>query len=43
MTLLLGNLEHLLNHKYQLFLYIRLQGVTVTSRDLYQFREERER
>ena len=43
MTLLLGNLEHLLNHKYQLFLYMRLQGVTVTSRDLYQFREERER
>jgi len=43
MTLLLGNLEHLLNHKYQLFLYVKLQGLPVTSRDLYRFREKRER
>jgi hypothetical protein len=39
MTLLLGNLEHLLNHKYQLFLYIKL-GRTGDLRDLYQFRGE---
>ncbi len=38
MTLLLGNLEHLLNHKYQLFLYLKLAGVTVSSRDIYRFR-----
>jgi len=37
-TLLLGNLEHLLNHKYQLFFYLKLLGVDVGSRDLYQFR-----
>jgi hypothetical protein len=38
MTLLLGNLEHLLNHKYQLFLYLKLAGVPASSRDLYKFR-----
>jgi DinB superfamily len=38
LTLLLGNLEHLLNHKYQLFLYLKLTGVPVTSRDIYRFR-----
>jgi hypothetical protein len=37
-TLLLGNLEHLLNHKYQLFLYLKLAGVAVTSQDIYRFR-----
>jgi len=37
-TLLLGNLEHLLNHKYQLFLYLKLAGVAVGSPDLYRFR-----
>jgi hypothetical protein len=37
-TLLLGNLEHLLNHKYQLFLYLKLAGVAVSSRDIYRFR-----
>ena len=37
-TLLIGNLEHLLNHKYQLFFYLKLLGVNVGSRDLYQFR-----
>jgi hypothetical protein len=37
-TLLLGNLEHLLNHKYQLFLYLKLAGVAVNSRDVYRFR-----
>jgi|SRR5580658_439668 uncharacterized damage-inducible protein DinB len=39
-TLLLGNLEHLLNHKYQLFLYLKLLGVPVRSSDLYRFRGE---
>jgi hypothetical protein len=38
MTLLLGNLEHLLNHKYQVFLYLKLAGVAVGSRDVYRFR-----
>jgi hypothetical protein len=39
LTLLLGNFEHLTNHKYQLFLHLKLAGVPVTSRDLYQFRD----
>jgi hypothetical protein len=38
LTLLLGNLEHLVNHKHQLFIYLKLQGVPVESRDLYRFR-----
>jgi hypothetical protein len=38
MTLLLGNLEHLINHKHQLFTYLRLMNVPVESRDLYRFR-----
>jgi hypothetical protein len=37
-TLLIGNLEHLLNHKYQLFFYLKLIGVPVGSGDLYRFR-----
>lgn len=37
-TLLLGNLEHLINHKYQLFFYLKLYGVPVTSRDIYHWR-----
>ena len=40
LTLLLGNLEHLVNHKMELFFYLRLAGVKVTSRDLYRFRGE---
>ena len=39
LTLLLGNLEHLINHKHQLFTYLKLLGAGVTSRDLYRFRE----
>jgi len=39
-TLLLGNLEHLINHKYQLFFYLKSMGVPVSTRDLYRFREE---
>jgi hypothetical protein len=38
MSLLLGNLEHLVNHKYQLFFYLKLLGVRVASADLYQFK-----
>lgn len=38
LTLLLGNLEHLMNHKYQLFLYLRMLGVPVATRDLYRLR-----
>src|ERR1035438_1707203 len=40
LTLLLGNLEHLINHKHQLFTYLRMMGVVVDSRDLYRFRGE---
>jgi hypothetical protein len=39
-TLLLGNLEHLINHKHQLFTYLKLMGESVSSRDLYRFRGE---
>jgi hypothetical protein len=39
LTLMLGNLEHLVNHKHQLFTYLKLLGVSVASRDLYRFRE----
>jgi hypothetical protein len=38
LTLFLGNLEHLVNHKHQLFMYLQLMGVQVKSVDLYQFR-----
>jgi hypothetical protein len=36
LTLLLGNLEHLINHKYQLFFYLKMLGVAVGTSDLYQ-------
>jgi hypothetical protein len=39
LTLLLGNLEHLINHKHQLFTYLKLLGVGVTTQDLYCFRK----
>jgi hypothetical protein len=38
LTLLLGNLEHFINHKQQLFFYLRMMGVAVKTPDLYQFR-----
>jgi hypothetical protein len=38
LTLLLGNLEHSINHKHQLFMYLQLMGVPVKTPDLYQFR-----
>jgi hypothetical protein len=38
LTILLGNLEHFINHKYQLFFYLKLLGVPVSTSDLYQIR-----
>jgi hypothetical protein len=38
LTLLLGNLEHLINHKHQLFFYLKLLGVAVGTPDLYRLR-----
>ncbi len=38
LTLLLNNLEHLINHKYQLFFYLKLLGVKVGTEDIYHFR-----
>jgi len=40
LTLLLGNLEHLVNHKHQLFTYLQQMGVKVGTRDLYRFHGE---
>jgi hypothetical protein len=40
LTLLLGNLEHLVNHKHELFMYAKFIGVPLVSRDLYRFRTE---
>lgn len=39
LTLILGNLEHLINHKHELFARLKLMGVAVGTRDLYRFRE----
>jgi uncharacterized damage-inducible protein DinB len=38
LTLFLGNLEHLINHKHQLFAYLKQMGVPVATPDLYQLR-----
>ena len=38
LTLFLGNLEHLINHKHQLFTYLKQMGVAISTRDLYRFR-----
>lgn len=38
LTILLGNFEHLTNHKYQLFFYLKLLGVSVKTPELYHFR-----
>lgn len=38
-TILLGNLEHLINHKFQLFFYLKLLGIDVTTVDLYRIRQ----
>ena len=38
LTLLLGNLEHLVSHKHQLFTYLKLSGAAVGTADLYRLR-----
>jgi hypothetical protein len=38
LTLLLGNLEHLINHKHQLFVYLRMLPVSIGTSDLYCLR-----
>jgi hypothetical protein len=37
LNLLLINFEHLASHKYQLFIYLRMLGLHVSSPDLYHF------
>lgn len=37
-TLILGNLEHITNHKHELFTHLKLMGVPVSTRDLYHMR-----
>jgi hypothetical protein len=39
LTVLLGNLEHLINHKRQLFDFLKRMGVKVGTGDLYRIRE----
>jgi hypothetical protein len=39
LTLLLGNLEHLINHKRQLFEFLKRMDVKVGTADLYRLRE----
>jgi hypothetical protein len=43
LTILLGNLEHFINHKHQLFFYLKLLGVSVGTGDLYRLREIRKK
>ena len=38
LTLLLGNFEHLINHKHQLFAYLKILPVDVGTPDLYVLR-----
>jgi uncharacterized damage-inducible protein DinB len=40
LTLVLGNLEHLINHKRQLFELLKRMGVKVETADLYRLRNE---
>lgn len=40
LTLALGNLEHLINHKHELFTCLKSIGAGVGTRDLYRFRDE---
>lgn len=42
-TILLGNLEHLINHKYQLFFHLKLAGLSLATSDLYRLRGVPER
>jgi hypothetical protein len=43
LTVLLGNLEHLISHKYQLFFYLKMLGIEVATKDLYRLHERREK
>lgn len=38
LSLILGNLEHITNHKHELFTRLKTLGVPVETRDLYRFR-----
>jgi hypothetical protein len=38
LRLLLTNLEHFTNHKYQLFFYLKMMGASVGTGDLYRLR-----
>jgi hypothetical protein len=38
LTILLGNLEHFINHKHQLFFYLKLLGVQVGTPELYRIK-----
>lgn len=38
MTLILGNLEHITNHKHELFAHLKGMGVPVGTQDLYRMR-----
>jgi len=38
LRLLLTNLEHFINHKYQLFFYLKMMGVSAGTSDLYSLR-----
>lgn len=40
-TVLLGNLEHFINHKHQLFFYLKLLDVGVKTGDLYRIPNDR--
>ena len=39
LTLFLGNLEHLISHKYQLFIYLKILAIEVGTADLYTIRD----
>jgi len=38
LTILLANLEHFINHKHQLFFYLKLLGVEVGTAELYEIK-----
>ena len=38
LTILLANLEHFINHKHQLFFYLKLLGVEVGTANLYEIK-----
>jgi hypothetical protein len=40
LTILLGNLEHFINHKHQLFFYLKMLGVYVATADLYRIKTD---